>query len=173
MRVRPALSALIASLAEMATPANRHRVRAGIWSGYAVAVGFAILAVVTSAFELTPWRWAYFVLVAGKLVTNTVAWIAVARERAILATKAVTAADVVLLTAAIYFTGGPHSPVLASYVIEIAVLSLLSNLAVTIVMVAFVLVCFSTMIILMAAGVLPPQPVPGSPGEVPSIGLAI
>lgn len=174
MRGRAALSTLISSLAEMASPANRHRVLAGIWSGYAVAVGFAVLAVVTSAFELTPWRWAYFALVAGKLVTNSVAWLAVVKQRAILATQAInTATDVVLLTAAIYFTGGPHSPVLASYVIEIAVLSLLSNLAVTVVMVAFVLVCFSTMMILMAAGVLPPQPVPGSPGEVPSIGLAI
>jgi signal transduction histidine kinase len=80
---------------------------------------------------------------------------------------------VILLTAAIYFTGGPHSPLVASYVIEIAVLSLFSNLAVTTGMVGFVLVCFSTMMVLMTTGVLPPQPVPGAPGEVPSVGHAI
>ena len=45
-----------------------------------------------------------------------------------------TTADVVLLTAAIYFTGGPTSPLLATYVIVIAVLSLLSNAGVTILM---------------------------------------
>jgi signal transduction histidine kinase len=174
MRPRASLPGLVASVAEMMTPANRHKLLYGIWSGYAIAVGFAILAVATTAFELTQWRWIYFALIGGKLVTNSIAWLAIARQRAMLATQALnTAADVVLLTAAIYFTGGPHSPILASYVIEIAVLSLFSNLAVTITIVAFVLVCFSTMMILMAAGVLPPQPVPGEPGQIPTIGHTI
>jgi signal transduction histidine kinase len=174
MRAREALAELVASVAEMATPANRQKVIYGIWSGYAIAAGFAILAVATAVFELTPWRWVYFLLVAVKLVTNSAAWLAVARRRAVLATQAVnTGTDIVLLTAVIYFTGGPGSPLLATYVIATAVLSLLANLSVTILAAMFVLLCFSTLMILMAAGVLPPQPVPGSPGQVPSVGAAI
>lgn len=169
-----ALPGWIAAVGEMAAPANRQKLIYGIWSGYGFAVGFALLAVATVVFELSEWRWLYFGLIAGKLLTNTIAWLALVRQRAILATQGLnTAADVVLLTAAIYFTGGPHSPVLASYVIEIAVLTLFSNFGVTMLIVVFVLVCFSTMMVLMAVGVLPPQPVPGAPGEVPSIGHTI
>jgi signal transduction histidine kinase len=171
MTVRSALRWLAASMAEMATPANRQRLVYGIWSGYAVAIAFTILAVATAAFELTPWRGVYFALLAAKLLTNTLAWLALARQRWVVATQLVNSGtDVVLLTCAIYFTGGPSSPVFATYVIVIAVLSLLSNLGLTILAAGWVLVCFSAMMVLMTTGVLPPQPVPGSPGEVPSIG---
>src|ERR1051325_10979636 len=102
MRAREALAELVASVAEMAAPANRQKVIYGIWSGYAIATGFAILAVATAVFELTPWRWVYFLLVGVKLVTNSVAWLAVVRRRAVLATQAVnTGTDIVLLTAVI------------------------------------------------------------------------
>ena len=87
-----------------------------------------------ASFDLTPWRWAYVALVGGKLA-DQLARVArrSRRDRAVMATQALnTIADVVLLTAAIYFTGGPYSPLLATYVIVIAVLSLLSNLGVTI-----------------------------------------
>jgi signal transduction histidine kinase len=155
----------------MGSPVHRQKLVSGIWSGYAIAIGFGVLAVAMPAFELIPWRWVYFALVASKLATNSVAWLALVKQRAVLVAQAVnTTADVVLLTAAIYYTGGPSSPLLASYVIVISVLSLLANLGVTILMVLVVLVSFSTMMVLMAVGVLPPQPVPGSPGQVPSIG---
>jgi signal transduction histidine kinase len=58
-------------------------------------------------------------------------------------------------------------------VIIIAVLALLANLGVTVLTAGIILVLFSTMMVLMAAGVLPPQPVPGAPGAAPSFGLAI
>jgi signal transduction histidine kinase len=171
---RPVLSGLVASVTEMAAPAQRPKLLYGIWSGYAIAIGFGVLAVVLAAVGVTAWRWAYLVLVAGKLATNSIAWLALTRQRAVLVTQALnTMADVVVLTAAIYFTGGPSSPVLASYVIVVSVLSLLANLGVTILMVVFILVCFAAMMLLMALGVLPPQPVLGTPGQVPSIGYAL
>jgi len=173
-RAGPALAQLVASVVEIAAPANRQRLVYGIWSGYAIALGFAVLALAIIAFGWTSWRWFYFLLIAGKLVTNSVAWAALARQRAVLATQSVnTIADVVLLTAAIYVTGGPYSPLVATYVIEIAVLSLLANLGVTLVMALFVLVSYSTMVCLMVLGALPPQPVPGAPGEVPTAGHAV
>jgi signal transduction histidine kinase len=171
---RRVLTRLVASVAEMAAPAQRHKLVTGIWSGYAVAFGFLVLAIGLSTFGVTAWRWAYFALIAAKLATNSIAWLALARQRAVMTAQAInTMADVVILTIGIYLTGGPSSPLLATYVIVVAVLSLLANLGVTIVMVLFVLVCFSTMMILMTAGVLAPQPVPGAPGQVPSLGYAI
>jgi signal transduction histidine kinase len=174
MRARAMLAWVVASVAQAAGPANHQKLIYGVWSGYAIAACFAIVTAASAALELTGWRWAYLALVAGKLATNSIAWLALAKRRGVVATQSVnTVADIVLLTAAIYFTGGAYSPLIATYVIEISVLSLLGNVGVTIVMAAFALVSFSTMMLLMAAGVLPPQPVPGAIGYAPSLGHAI
>jgi signal transduction histidine kinase len=174
MSVRGTLRWLVASVAEMGAPANRSRLVYGVRSGYAVAISFLILAAALSAFDLTGWHWVYFALVGAKLITNTLAWLALARRRAVLLAHIVNSGtDLVVLTCGIYFTGGPHSPLLATYVIIIAVLALLANLGVTVLTAGIILTCFSTMIVLMATGVLPPQPVPGAPGQTPSLGLAI
>ncbi len=165
---------LSGSVAELMAPANRSKLRLGIWTGYAIAVAFAMLAGFAAAFDLTPWRWAFVGLISLKLATNTLAWIGLAAERGVLLTQGLnTIADVVLLTAAIYFTGGPYSPLLPAYVILVAVLSLLSNLGVTLLMSGLIVVSFATMLILMTVGVLPPTPVPGSPGASPTIGYTI
>jgi hypothetical protein len=141
---------LARAVREMAQPANRPRLRFGIFTGYAIAIGFGVLAIAGTMFDLTPWKTAYAVLVGAKLVTNSFAWAALRRDRGVLPTQAVnTIADVVLLTAAIYFTGGPYSPLLATYVIVVAVLSLLANEGVTVLMATTIVVLFSTMTGLM------------------------
>jgi signal transduction histidine kinase len=163
-----------AFVAEMALPANRPKLRFGIWTGYSIAIGFGILAAAAVCFGLTTWRWAFLELVSIKLLTNSLAWLGLVRDRFVMETQGInTIADVILLTAAIYFTGGPYSPLLATYVIVIAVLSLLANLGVTIMMAALIVVCFATMVICMATGVLPPTPVPGAPGVPPSAGYTV
>ncbi|MDB4956397.1 MAG: Two-component hybrid sensor and regulator [Myxococcales bacterium] len=164
---------LASFVTEMSAPANRPKLWFGIWTGFAIAIGFGVLAAGAAAFDLTPWRWAYIGLVSTKVLTNSLAWLGLARDRFVIPTQALnTISDVFLLTAAIYFTGGPNSPLVATYVIIIAVLSLLSNLGVTILMAALVLVLFAAMTILMTIGVLPPTPVPGDPGHVPTPGFA-
>ncbi len=161
-------------IAEMATPANRPRLWFGIWSGFAIAIGFGVLIATAAFLDLTPWRWAYIDLISIKLLTNSFAWLALTKDRWVMETQGLnTIADVVVLTAAIYFTGGAYSPLLSTYVIIIAVLSLLSNLGVTIMMAVFVVGVFSVMMILMAASVLPPTAVPGAPGAIPSVGYTI
>jgi signal transduction histidine kinase len=158
-----------AFVAEMAMPANRPKLWFGIWSGFAIAVGFGILAAAAAFFDLTPWRWAFVGLVSTKLLTNSIAWLSLRNDRLVMETQGLnTIADVVLLTAAIYFTGGPHSPLLPTYVIVIAVLSLLSNLGVTVMMAAFIVVLFAAMTIGMTVGILPPTPVPGASNSVPT-----
>src|SRR5262249_33824841 len=160
-----------AFVADMATPANRPKLWFGIWSGFAICVGFGALAAAAAIVDLTPWRWAYVGLVAVKLLTNSLAWLSLVKDRAVMETQGLnTVADVACLTAAIYFTGGPYSPLLATYVIVIAVLSLLSNLGVTIMMAALIVVLFAAMVIGMASGVLPPTQVPGVPNAPPSWG---
>ena len=174
MTLSRSLRSLTSFVAEMATPANRPKLWFGIWSGYAITIGFGILATAVAIFELTPHPWTFVLLVAIKLTTNTVAWICLAKERAVMEAQSLnTITDVVLLTSAMYFTGGAYSPLLPTYVIIIAVLSLLTNLGVTILMASFIVVCFSTMLILTATGVLPPTPVLGAPGEVPSLGYTV
>ncbi|HEV7556515.1 MAG TPA: hypothetical protein VGO00_13710, partial [Kofleriaceae bacterium] len=104
-----------AFVAEMALPANRPKLRFGIWSGFAIAIGFGVLAAAAAFFDLTPWRWAYVGLVSIKLLTNSVAWWSLVRNKAVMETQGLnTIADVVLLTGAMYFTGGPYSPLLPS-----------------------------------------------------------
>lgn len=167
-------ASLAAALAELAAPANRAKLWYGVWSGFAIAVGFGVLAAAATLFGLTSWKWAYVALISAKLLTNSLAWLGLARDRWVMPTQALnTSADVVLLTAAIYFTGGPYSPLLPSYVIVVAVLSLLSNLTVTVVMAALIVLSFATMMILLTVGALPPTPVPGSPGHVPTVGYAV
>jgi signal transduction histidine kinase len=165
---------LVASVTEIGLPAHRHKLVSGVRAGYMVVLGFGLLAFGAWAFQLAEWRRAYLVLIAGKLATNSLQWLALRKQRGVLVVHAVNLlADVVILTAFIYFTGGPSSPLVASYVIQISVLSLLSNLGVTVLMVLFVLVGFSGMMVLMVTGVLPPQPAPGALGQAPSIGFAI
>lgn len=163
-----------AAILENLEPANRPKLWFGIWSGFAIAIGFAILAGSAAFLGLTPWKWAYITLVSVKLLTNSVAWLSLARDKWVLPTQLInSSADVVLLTAAIYFTGGPYSPLLATYVIVISVLSLLANLAVTIIVVVGIVLAFSAMMVLMAIGVLPATPVPGAPGQVPTVGYTV
>ena len=162
------------ALAELALPVNRPKLWFGVWSGFAIALGFGVLAGAAALFQLTPWTWAYVALVAIKLSTNSLAWLALKHDRFVMETQSLnTTGDVLLLTAAIYFTGGPFSPLLPTYVIVVVVLSLLSNLAVTIMMASMIVIAFSTMLILMTAGVLPTTPVPGTPGTTPTIGYSI
>jgi signal transduction histidine kinase len=165
---------LAQNVAEMAAPVNRPKLRFGIWSGFGIAIGFGVLAAAVAIFDLSPHRWVFTGLVAIKLATNTLAWFCLRNNRLVMETQSLnTVTDVVLLTTAMYLTGGPYSPLLPSYVILIAVLSLLTNLGVTLTMAAFIVMCFSTMLILMATGVLPPTPIPGAPGEQPTTGYTI
>jgi signal transduction histidine kinase len=163
-----------AFLAEMIAPVNRPKLQFGIWSGFLVALGFGLLAASAAFFDLTPWRWAFLGLVSVKLLTNALAWLALVRDRAVLATQALnTIADVALLTAAIYFTGGPYSPLLATYVIVITVLSLLSNLGITILMSGIIVLGFATMLAGVESASFPPTRVLGAPAEPPSWGYTI
>ena len=153
-----------AFLAEMERESYRARLRLSIWSGFAMAAAFALLAAAGVGFDLTPWRGMFAALVGTKLVTNCLAWWSLARDRWVLELCGLNvAADVLAMTGAIYFTGGPGSPLFPIYVIEITVVALLTNLGVTLLVAGGILVAFTAMTLLMAGGVLPPTTLPADP----------
>jgi signal transduction histidine kinase len=163
-----------AFIAEAIAPANRNKLRFGIYSGYAMAAMFAVLATAASAFELTPFKWAFIGLISTKLLTNSIAWLGLVRDRFVATTQVLNStADVILLTGAIYFTGGAYSPLLATYVIIVAAVALLSNVGATLALCAGVVISFTGMMVGMATGLLPATNAPGQPGHAPSVGYTI
>ncbi|MCA9679605.1 MAG: HAMP domain-containing histidine kinase, partial [Myxococcales bacterium] len=156
---------------EMDRDENRPKLWAGVWSGYAIAIGFGLLALGAVLFDMSPYGRAFALMVAIKVVTNTATLVALRRDRwAIdLMTLNITA-DVLLMTAVLYYTGGPGSPLLAIYVIEVTVMALLSNLGVTLLVAAGILASYGTMATLVVTGELPTT---AAPALQPAAGLQV
>ena len=80
--------------------------------------------------------------------------------------------DIVVMTGAVYFTGGALSPLFPIYVIEVAVLALLSNLGVTLLGAAAVISGYGAMVLAVHLGWVPSHPPPAagaadlSPGQL-------
>ncbi len=164
-----------AFVAEMDREANRPKLWAGVWAGYLIAAGFAVLALGAVAFEVSPHGREYALMLAIKLTINTVVLLLLRRPggRGALELMGLNmVADQVLMTAAIYYTGGPISPLVAIYVIHVTVVALLSNLGITVVVAAGILACYGTMCGLVAAGTLPPTLPPGL-GEIGGADVAV
>ena len=87
---------------------------------------------------------------AAKLVTNTLSWITLRARVAHLAFASLNiAADLLVMTGAVYLTGGPHSPLLPIYFIEVAVMALLTNVGLTVVTIAASFLLFAAMCVLI------------------------
>lgn len=150
-----------AFMAEMGQPAARPKLWFGVWSGYSVAVAFAALAVAGHVQGLVALVWPLYLLVGIKVVTNTLAYVSLKREVLVLESNGINMfADIVLMTGAIYLTGGQVSPLFPIYVIEITVIALLTNLGITLMVFASVIACYAAMAVLVFGGVLPAQPAP-------------
>jgi signal transduction histidine kinase len=150
---------------ELASLRNPRTLALGIVSGYAVTSCFAVLLGVAVASGVLRWHWAFGALVAAKLVTNTIALVALRMDRWALALGGLNVAmDAVVMTGAIWATGDSASPLVAIYVIEVSVLALLTNLSITMLIGALCLVLYIVMSIVVAAGVLPHFPTPAEWG---------
>jgi signal transduction histidine kinase len=151
---------------ELRREENRPKLWAGVWTGYLIVIGFALLATAAVLFEISPYAGPFAVIVAIKLVINTMCLVALARRWPFaleLMTLNITA-DVFCMTGGIYYTGGPGSQLIAVYVIEVAVMALLSNLGTTLLTSGGILVCYMTMCLLVYQGTLPPtQPLDSGP----------
>jgi signal transduction histidine kinase len=153
--------ALPAFVAEIGRPENAPKIQAGIYTGYATALSFGGLAWYAEAKGVIPPSPGFAALVVAKLVTNTLSWITLRARVLHLSFAALNiAADLLVMTGAVYLTGGPHSPLLPIYFIEVAVMALLTNLGLTIVTIAASFLLFAGMSALVHTGVLPLSPTP-------------
>ena len=158
---------LPASVAEMGRDESRAKIQAGIYTGYATAIGFGAIAWYSAAHGLVAPSPGFAALVVAKLVTNTLSWITLRARFFHLAFAALNiAADLVVMTGAVYLTGGPNSPLLAIYFIEVAVMALLTNLGLTIVTITASFLFFAGMCALVRAGILPLRPAPYQLGSL-------
>jgi signal transduction histidine kinase len=114
-------------------------------------------------FDLSPYGREFAWMVAIKLVINTVVLVTLRRRwpGALELMSLNMTADVLLMTAAMYYTGGPSSPISPIYVIEVTVTALLSNVGVTLLVAGGTVLAFSAMCVLVGTGVLPYIPPPG------------
>ncbi len=152
---------LPAFVAEMGREENRANIQAGIYTGYGTALAFGAIAWFAAARGFIPASGGFATLVVAKLVTNTLSWITLRARVAHLAFATLNiTADLLVMTGAVYLTGGPHSPLVPMYFIEVAVMALMTNLGLTIVTLIASFLLFSGMCVLVLAGVLPLLPTP-------------
>lgn len=150
-----------AFIAEMGSEANRPQLHMGTRSGFALAIAFAVLCFLAQLTGVAPMSYSFYLLVVAKLLTNTFARLALKFGFFELELGAINVAmDVVVMTGAIYLTGGQVSPLFPIYAIELTVIALLTNLGVTIVIVLFALFLYSTMAICTFTGLIPFHPPP-------------
>ena len=156
---------------EVATEAFRPKLLGGIVTGYTTAILFGLLVFLGRTFHALPGLdWA-FVLVAIKLTTNTLAAIAWKQRKLVTPLSALNiTADVLVMTGAVYFTGGVLSPLVAIYFVEVAVMALLTNVGLTLTTTAGSFVCYASMAVMVDRGVLPtPMMLISSPDHVTTV----
>lgn len=150
-----------AFIAENAAPQHRARLWFSVRSGGLLALGFGLLAAaanLTGLIPLTPWIYA---LVAAKLVTNAASALSLQRDRWVMELAGLNVTmDLVVMTGAIYLTGGALSPLTSVYLIEITVVALLSNLGTTLLVAGGAFIAYVGMISLTQAGVIRQWPPP-------------
>jgi signal transduction histidine kinase len=155
------MAKLPAFVAEMGREESRAKIQAGIYTGYGTAFLFGAVAWYAAHNGVIPPSPGFALLVAAKVCTNTVSWITLRARVLHLPFAALNiAADLFVMTGAVYLTGGPSSPLLPIYFIEVAVMALLTNLGLTIVTIAASFVLFATMCAVVKAGLLPLLPTP-------------
>lgn len=144
------------SLAEVGSEAFRPKLYTGVLTGYATVLTLFALTLAAQRFGLVPRASWALALLAVKFATNSLAWLALARRRVVIEASGLNiAADVLLMTGAVYFTGGAFSPLVSLYFLEVSVMALLTNVGLTITTVIGAFVSYTLMVALVTAGTLP------------------
>jgi signal transduction histidine kinase len=140
-----------------------------IISSYAFTGAFALFLTFAVQGGLMRWHPAFPALLGAKLTTTSLTLIAARLRRAVVPLAALNIAmDAVGMTGALWVTGGTASPLVSIYVVEIAVLALLTNLTTTVLTGALCLVLYMAMGALTMAGALPEFPTPAQAAGVDS-----
>lgn len=145
-----------AFVAEVGTEEFRPKLLAGVFTGYGTAISLFVVSLVALGFDVLPGGYSVFVLIGTKLATNTLALVAWRTRRFVVELSALNiAADVAVMTGAVYYTGGVLSPLVSLYFIEVAVMALLTNVGLTITVVLACFVFYSAMVVMVHVGALP------------------
>ena len=152
-----------AFLAEVALPQNRKNLRFSIATGYGTALVFGLLGLAARAFGLFPFLWPLYALVGFKVVANTLSYLSLRYDVLVLEMAGLNvAADLLAMTGAVYFTGGPESPLFAIYGIEISIVALLTNRGTTVLVGTSAIGLYGTMVTLVRSHLLPALPTPAA-----------
>lgn len=130
----------------------------GVPAGYAVIVGFVLIAALFWAIGLMPQApYIIFGLAPIKFIVRTVSWWALRRKHPKIMSFAVfgQAVDILLLTGVVYFTGGPTSPFLSFYFIALAITGTMTDVGVTATTAVLMFVSYVITLILMSAEIIP------------------
>ncbi len=148
-------------IAEMGEPRHRPQLHLSVKTGFITCFAVLGLALLSDRLGVVTFHRAFLVPIFIKLATNTLAWAALRLGRGeLLAATLNVSTDALVMTAAVYFTGGELSPIFPIYLIEITVVALLGNVGLTVLAAVGVIVTYCAMAILVRAGVLPAWPPP-------------
>jgi signal transduction histidine kinase len=163
-----------AFLAEVALPQNRKNLRFSIATGYGTALVFGLLTAGARGFGLLPFVWPLYALVVFKVVANTLSYLSLRYEVLVLEMAGLNvAADLLAMTAGVYFTGGPESPLFAIYGIEISIVALLTNRGTTLLVGSSAIGLYGAMVILVRAQVFPAIATPAASAGGITLGYVI
>lgn len=157
-----------AFIREVGTEPFRAKLITGVFTGYATAAMLLVIASGAYLYGVLPAEAWPFALIGLKFLSNTLAGIAWKTRRFVISLSALNiAADVVLMTAAVYYTGGVLSPLVAIYFIEVAIMALLTNVGLTVTVVLGCFLSYASMALLVHFGYLVPiPPIVSGPDEV-------
>jgi signal transduction histidine kinase len=160
-----------AFVAEMGRGERRRKLWQGVGTGYATAALFAVLAWLAQGQGVLPPGNALYALLVLKLAANTATALALrVRTLELEASAANTLADILLMTGAIYLTGGQQSPLVPIYFVETTVIALLANTGLTLLVTVVSWASYAAMALLTYGGALRQQAPPS--GAVAELGLA-
>ena len=146
-----------AFLDEIIDERGREHLAMGVWSGYAVPCLYGIVIAVAQYYQVIPWAPWYYGILASKLLTNSALPLALRKQRYILPVAGTNLVmDLLLMTGAVYLTGGVLSPAAPMYIAELAVIAALTNRGATLAAAVITVILFSGMVILVHLGFLPP-----------------
>jgi len=143
-------------LEELRHPENRPRLIEATISGYVMVGAFWLLAWLADATGTFPYRDEFTWFLVAKFVANCGLWAVTRWDRFLIEVSvANVVADLVVMTGAIWVTGGPRSPLFAIYIIEIAVIGLTTNTASTVLTGALAMLLYLAMTLAVGAGWVP------------------
>jgi signal transduction histidine kinase len=145
-----------AALEELNTEYYRAKLKMGVPSGYILTFAFSTLGILFGALGFIENPLPVVLVLAGiKLLTNTAMWLAIRSRHYIVETASLNLfADVIVLTGAVYLTGGPSSPVIAGYLVVLPLIGMFTNVAVTILTAVLMTVSYAIMVVMIHVGAL-------------------